>query len=151
MSDIRTNSASAPVLVTGCSTGLGFETALFLAGKGFKVYASMRDLSKSNALAEEASQRGVSVELLQLDVTDNASIDAAVSHIIEADGRIGGLVNNAGVGLRGCLEDLAESEIRELFDANVFGTIAVTKRVLPHMRAAKNGRIVTVSSVGGRI
>lgn len=140
-----------PVVVTGSSTGLGLETALYLAQHGFKVYATMRDLSKQAATLEAAAQRGVALEVLQLDVTDPASIAAAVDTIVSAAGGIYGLVNNAGLGLRGCLEDLSDAEIREVFEANVFGTMAVTQRVLPHMRAAGRGRVITVSSVGGRI
>ncbi len=142
---------SAPVLVTGCSTGLGLDAAVHLAQKGFKVYATMRDLSRSDTLETEARTRGVTLELLQLDVTDTDSIDAAVSTILENDGRIYGLVNNAGIGLRGCLEDLTDAEIRESYEANVFGTINVTKRVLPHMRVAHEGRIINITSVAGRI
>ncbi len=143
--------SGAPVLVTGSSTGLGLETAVYLAGKGFKVYATLRDLSRSDAIQRAASEKGVRVEILRLDVTEPESIDSAVAQIVETDGRIYGLVNNAGIALRGCLEDLDDDEIRSVFEANVFGTFAVTKRVLPHMRQARDGRIINMSSVGGRI
>jgi NAD(P)-dependent dehydrogenase (short-subunit alcohol dehydrogenase family) len=139
------------VLVTGSSTGLGLETALYLAGHGFRVFASLRDLKQRPSVLEAAKQRGVTLEVVQLDVTDPASIESAVSSVIAASGGIFGLVNNAGIGLRGCFEDLSDAEIRQLFEANVFGTMAVTRRVLPSMRAAGRGRIVTITSVGGRI
>ena len=89
--------------------------------------------------------------MLRLDVTDRASIAEALASVVEAAGGIFGLVNNAGVGLRGCTEDCGEEEIRELFETNVLGTIAVTQAVIPHMREAGCGRIVTVTSVGGRV
>lgn len=139
------------VLITGCSTGLGFETALLLAGRGFRVFASMRDLNLKEPLLEEAGRRGVVVEPLRMDITDPSSVDEAVGAVVERAGGIFGLVNNAGIGLRGCFEDLSEAEIRDVFEANVFGTMWVTRRVLPHMRAAGRGRVVTVTSVGGRI
>jgi NAD(P)-dependent dehydrogenase (short-subunit alcohol dehydrogenase family) len=142
---------SDPVLITGCSTGLGMETALYLAERGFKVYATLRDLARQDALLEAAARRHVTLDVLRLDVTDVASIDAAVDAVVAGSGGIYGLVNNAGIGLRGCVEDLDEAEIQRVFESNVFGTFAVTKRVLPHMRAARRGRIVTISSVGGRI
>jgi len=139
------------VLITGCSSGIGLETALFLAERGFHVYATIPDLAEQAAVLAAADQRRVRLEVLRLDVTDRASIDAAVDATIADSGHIFGLVNNAGLGLRGCFEDLSEEEIRRLYEVNVFGAIAVTRRVLPHMRAARRGRIVTISSVGGRI
>jgi NAD(P)-dependent dehydrogenase (short-subunit alcohol dehydrogenase family) len=139
------------VLITGCSGGLGLEAALYLAERGFNVFATLRDMGKRQYLLDCAAQRGVSLEVLRLDVVDPDSIDSAVNHVLERAGGIYGLVNNAGTGLRGCLEDLSEAEIRQVFDVNVFGTIAVTQRVLPHMRVAGRGRIVTMSSVGARI
>jgi NAD(P)-dependent dehydrogenase (short-subunit alcohol dehydrogenase family) len=139
------------VLITGSSTGLGLEAALYLAEHGFQVYATVRDLGSRPEVLEAAERRHVALGVLQLDVTDPFSIDAAVDTILAASGGIFGLVNNAGIGLRGCFEDLAEEEIRRVFDANVSGTMAVTRRVLPHMRAAGRGRVVTISSVGGRI
>jgi len=139
------------VLITGASTGLGLETAVYLAERGFEVYASMRDLGKRAALDEAAAHRGVQLHVLQLDITDKDDIDRAVRTVVEQSGGIYGLVNNAGIGLRGYFEDLSEEEIRRLFEVNVFGTMAVTRAVLPHMRAARRGRIVIISSVAGRI
>src|SRR5579884_1226763 len=143
--------AGDAVLVTGSSTGLGMETALHLAVSGFRVFASLRDLAGAPKLQQAAADRGVRLDVIQLDVTDRNSIEAAAAEIEAKAGRLFGLVNNAGIGLRGCLEDLSEDEIRDVFEANVFGTINVTKRFLPAMREAGRGRIVTISSVGGRI
>ena len=139
------------VLVTGAGNGLGLETALYLAERGFRVYASMRDAGKRETLDRAAAERKVDLHVLQLDITDGASIDAAVRTIVEECGGIYGLVNNAGIGLRGYFEDLSDAEIRNLFEVNVFGTMAVTRAVLPHMRAAARGRIVIITSVGGRL
>jgi NAD(P)-dependent dehydrogenase (short-subunit alcohol dehydrogenase family) len=139
------------VLVTGTSTGLGQEMALHLAERGFHVYATMRDLSRREALEAAARGRGVELSVMPLDVTDAASIETAVQTIGSESGGLYGLVNNAGVGLRGYLEDLADDEIRRVFEANVFGAMAVTRAVLPQMRRAGRGRIVFISSVGGRI
>lgn len=139
------------VIVTGSSTGLGLETALVLAQRGFRVYATVRDLAQRPAVLQAAEARGVALEVLRLDLTDAASIETAIATAVEDAGGIFGLVNNGGVGLRGCLEDVTDAEARRVFEANVFGTIAVTRAVLPHLRAAGRGRIVTISSVGGRI
>lgn len=139
------------VLITGAGTGIGLETALYLAEQGFLVYASVPDLSQQAAVDTAAAERGVSLQVLQLDVTDQQSVQAAVDTIIEESGGIYGLVNNAGIALRGYFEDLSEEEIRQLFEVNVFGTMAVTRAVLLHMRAARRGRIVIITSVGGRI
>src|ERR1700704_3356205 len=108
------------VLITGSSTGLGLEMAVYLAERGFRVYATMRDLGQRDELLEEAGRRRVDLGVLQLDVTDPARIDRAVTQAVEEAGGVFGLVNNAGVGLRGCFEDLSESEIRQVFEANVF-------------------------------
>jgi NAD(P)-dependent dehydrogenase (short-subunit alcohol dehydrogenase family) len=139
------------ILVTGCSTGLGLETAVYLAEQGYDVYASMRDLTRRGTLDDEARRRGVQLKVVQLDITDPSSIDAAIQQVVREAGGIYGLVNNAGIGLRGYFEDLEDDEIRQVFEANVFGTMAVTRAVLPFMRVAGDGRIVVVSSIGGRI
>ena len=139
------------VLVTGASTGLGLQTSLHLAERGFRVLASMRDLSRSSRIDEEARRRGLDIDVLQLDVTDRASIDRALLDAVARCGTLYGLVNNAGVQLRGYFEDVADEEVRGLFETNVFGTMAVTRAVLPHLRRAGRGRIVIVTSIGGRI
>lgn len=139
------------VLITGASTGLGLETAVYLAERGFEVYASMRNLERRAALDEAAARRGVALHVLELDITKKEHIERAVHTVVERSGGIYGLVNNAGIGLRGYFEDLSEEEIRQVFEVNVFGTMAMTRAVLPHMRAARRGRIVMITSVGGRI
>jgi NAD(P)-dependent dehydrogenase (short-subunit alcohol dehydrogenase family) len=139
------------VLITGSSTGLGLETALYLAERGFRVYATLRNLSQQDDILDAAKERQVSLRVLRLDVNDAESIDDAVATIVAESGGVFGLINNAGIGLRGCFEDLSEAEIRQVFEANVFGTMAVTRQVLPHMRAAGRGRVVTITSVGGKI
>jgi NAD(P)-dependent dehydrogenase (short-subunit alcohol dehydrogenase family) len=147
----RPGRPSDAVLVTGASTGLGLATALELAAAGFRVFASVRAEDSRPLVEQAAAARGVSLETLRLDLTDPASIEAAVAGVVERAGGLYGLVNNGGVGLRGCLEDCSEAEIRHLFETNVLGTIAVTRAVLPTMRAARRGRIVTISSVAGRV
>ena len=139
------------VLVTGASTGLGLETALYLAEQGFAVYATTLDRQDHSAIDEPARKRGLNIRVLHLDITDPKSIDSAVQTVVRESGGIYGLVNNAGTRLRGCFEDLAESEIRRLFDTNVFGTMAVTRAALPHMRISRRGRIVMITSVAGRM
>jgi NAD(P)-dependent dehydrogenase (short-subunit alcohol dehydrogenase family) len=139
------------VLVTGSATGLGLETALRLATDGFLVFATVRDLAQRREVLEAAAQRGANLAVLRLDLTDPQSIEEAVGTVVETTGGIYALINNGGVGLRGCVEDCSPDEIRHVFETNILGTIAVTQAVLPHMRAAGCGRVVTVSSVGGRV
>jgi NAD(P)-dependent dehydrogenase (short-subunit alcohol dehydrogenase family) len=119
----RRNRVVNSVLITGASTGLGLETALYLAEHGFKVYATMLDLSRRAALDEEAARRGVQVQVLKLDIRDKDDVDAAVREVVERSGGIHALVNNAGIGVRGYFEDLSEKEIRSVFETNVFGTV----------------------------
>jgi NAD(P)-dependent dehydrogenase (short-subunit alcohol dehydrogenase family) len=139
------------VLVTGTSTGFGAEIALTLAERGFQVYATMRDLERRAALDAAAAARNVQLRVLRLDVTDQSSITQTMSTIVDECGGIYGIVNNAGVFLRGYFEDLMDAEIRQVFETNLFGMMAVTRAALPHMRAARRGRIVIISSVAGRI
>lgn len=139
------------VLVTGSSTGLGLETAIGLAERGFAVYATVRDLTMKDEVLAAAKARSVELRVLRLDLNDKNSITAAVNQVLAESGGIFALVNNGGVGLRGCLEDVSDDEIRAVFETNVYGTIAVTKAVLPAMREAGRGRIITIGSVGGRV
>ena len=128
------------MIVTGSSTGLGLEMALHLASEGFRVYAALRDPAQTAQVLKAAEERGVELQPLSLDLTDRASIEDAVETVVRESGGVFGLVNNGGIGLRGCVEDCSEHEIRDVFEANVFGTIALTQAVLPHMRAAGCGR-----------
>jgi len=139
------------ILVTGASSGLGLETALHLAARGFRVFAGIRDTARSDELRVEASRRGLEIEILALDVTDRKSIDGAVDRVLERAGSIDGLVNNAGIQIRGSFEDLSDEETRRIFETNVFGTMALTRKVIPLLRARGRGRIVIVTSIGGRI
>ncbi|NJN19763.1 MAG: SDR family oxidoreductase [Oscillochloris sp.] len=142
---------SKSVLITGAGSGFGLACALDLAERGWRVFASFPHAGYHDAVIQAAQTRKVRLEPLLLDVTDPAAIGAAVAQVIDAHGRIDALVNSAGIGLRGFFEDLADDEIRRMFDVNVFGTMNVVRAVLPHMRAARSGRVVLITSAGGRI
>lgn len=139
------------VLVTGASSGLGLEMAVHLARNGYRVYATMRNLDRRGGLDAAAARNNVQFDVLQLDITDAASIERAVGEIAGRGGELYGLVNNAGSILRGYFEDVSEREVREIFESNVFGTMAVTRAVLPMMRRAHRGRIIILSSTAGRM
>ena len=144
--------AESVALVTGSSSGIGFETALHLARNGYKTYASMRNLEKSKDITQVATREKLPVEVVQLDVDEDSSVKQAVDKIVATeDHRIDVLVNNAGYGLFGALEDLSIAEMKAQFETNFFGVIRVTQQVIPVMRKQKSGTIVNISSVGGRI
>ena len=138
-------------LVTGSSSGIGYETAITLARAGIHTYASMRNLEKSKAITEMAGTENLPLRVVQLDVNDDSSVKDAIDKIVKEKERIDVLVNNAGYGLFGSLEDISLEEIKAQFETNFFGVIRVTQLVLPLMRGQKSGTIVNVSSVGGRI
>lgn len=138
-------------LVTGSSSGIGYETAILLAKSGFHTYASMRNLEKSKSIAEISNTEKLPLEIIQLDVNDDRSVKEAIDKIVAEDNRIDVLVNNAGYGLFGSLEDLSIEEIKAQFETNFFGVIRVTQKVLPIMRKQNSGTIVNLSSVGGRV
>jgi NAD(P)-dependent dehydrogenase (short-subunit alcohol dehydrogenase family) len=139
-------------VVTGCSSGIGFETSLTLARNGFVTYATMRNLAKSQNIKSIASkEKNLPIYIEQLDVTDNKSVTNAIQAIVSKEGRIDVLVNNAGYVLAGAFEDLAiEEEIKAQYETNVFGLIRTTQAVLPIMRKQKSGIIVNISSGAGR-
>jgi NAD(P)-dependent dehydrogenase (short-subunit alcohol dehydrogenase family) len=138
-------------LVTGSSSGIGFETALLLARNGFNTYASVRNLGKSKNITQIASKEKLPLQVVHLDVNDDRSVKEAIDKVVAENQRIDVLVNNAGYGLLGALEDLSIEEIKEQFETNFFGVVRMTQQVLPIMRKQNNGTIVNVSSVGGRI
>jgi NAD(P)-dependent dehydrogenase (short-subunit alcohol dehydrogenase family) len=139
------------VLVTGASSGIGLEIAVFLAQHGYQVYATMRNLERRGDLDATAARRNAKLDVLQLDVTDDASIRKAVETVASRSGELYGLVNNAGSILSGYFEEVSDEEMRQVFDANFFGTLSMTRAVLPMMRKAQRGRIVIMSSTGGRL
>jgi NAD(P)-dependent dehydrogenase (short-subunit alcohol dehydrogenase family) len=138
-------------VVTGSSSGIGYETSLLFARNGFFTYATMRSPDKSNKIINLKLNERLSLEVLKLDVTDDKSVKEAIKNIANERGTIDVLVNNAGYALVGPLEELSTQEFKEQFETNVFGVIRVTKEILPIMRKQRHGTIVNISSVAGRI
>lgn len=139
------------ILITGCSTGFGFDSAKVLAEKGHHVYASMRNVNGKNAdaaseLRSFAHEKDLNLEVVELDVTSDESVAAAVSQIPVVDV----LINNAGKGFGGPVEAFSSEECLAQLDLNIVGTLRVAKAVLPGMRKQKSGLIIQVSSTAGR-
>jgi NAD(P)-dependent dehydrogenase (short-subunit alcohol dehydrogenase family) len=137
-------------VVTGSSTGIGYETSLILARNGFLTYATMRNLNKSENIKSVATTESLPIRIKQLDVTNDVSVTNAIQSISSEAGRIDVLVNNAGYGLNGAFEDLGMDEIKAQYETNVFGLIRTTQAVLPIMRGQKSGTIINISSGAGR-
>lgn len=133
------------VLITGASSGIGFETAKKLVRQGHKVYGSARNQEDIKKLKENE------IIPLELDVTDEEQCKNAIDTIIKNDNRIDVLVNNAGYGLFGTIEDISINEAKYQFEVNVFGLARLTQNVLPYMRRQKNGKIINISSIGGKL
>jgi NAD(P)-dependent dehydrogenase (short-subunit alcohol dehydrogenase family) len=138
------------VLTTGATSGIGLATAVELAKRGFDSVATYRSPHKLPALQEAAHGAGVSVHAIELDVTDAAACERAMVEVIERHGALHGLVNNAGFGLRGAVEDTSDEEARKLLETMVIAPARLCRLALPHLRAAGGGRIVNISSIFGR-
>jgi NAD(P)-dependent dehydrogenase (short-subunit alcohol dehydrogenase family) len=138
-------------VVTGTSTGIGFETALALAREGYYTYATMRDTAKSQKIKELGQKENLKINVLKLDVDDESSVKTAIQKILDEKQRIDVLVNNAGWALWGCVEDVSVDEFKAQFDTNFFSIIRLIQEVGPTMRKQGSGTIVNVSSVVGRI
>jgi NAD(P)-dependent dehydrogenase (short-subunit alcohol dehydrogenase family) len=136
-------------LITGCSSGLGRELAVRLARAGRVVIATMRDLRRSDGLSALAAAEGLALDVCELDVLDQASVDAAVAEATRRHGGVDVLVNNAGVELKGPVEETDADQFSWQLETNVIGTFRVTKALLPQLRARGAGKIVFVSSVLG--
>ncbi len=147
----HSNNMAKVAVVTGSSSGIGYETSLLLARNQFTTYATMRNLNKSEGLREIAAKEKIPLKVAQLDVNNDSSVDNAVDSIIKENGKINLLVNNAGYDLFGSLEEASIEEIREQFETNFFGVVRTTKAVVPTMRKQGSGTIVNISSVGGRL
>jgi len=137
-------------VVTGSSSGIGYETAIALARSGILTYATMRNLQKATNLESIRDKEMLPLKIQQLDVTDDASVNKAIQAIVSESGRIDVMVNNAGYGLVGAFEDLSMDEIRSQFETNFFGVVRVMQSVLPIMRKQKFGILVNISSGAGR-
>jgi NAD(P)-dependent dehydrogenase (short-subunit alcohol dehydrogenase family) len=135
--------------VTGASSGIGLATALALARRSYTVVGTMRDLDRAVNLTKAAAAEGLAVEIDQLDVTSDDSVSTCASRLLDRHGRIDVVVNNAGVGHLGTLEDVAIDVLQHVFDVNCLGAARVTRVFLPAMRSARQGRLVAVSSLAG--
>ncbi|MFQ5940426.1 MAG: SDR family oxidoreductase [Nitrososphaerales archaeon] len=138
-------------VVTGSSSGIGLATSLLLARNGFHTYGTMRNVGKSGSIADIIKKENLSLQVLQLDVNDDKSVKNAIDKIVSEERRLDVLVNNAGYGLLGCVEDLSLDGVRDIFETNLFGVVRVTQAVLPVMRKQRSGTIVNVSSILGRV
>jgi NAD(P)-dependent dehydrogenase (short-subunit alcohol dehydrogenase family) len=137
-------------VVTGSSSGIGFETSLLLARKGFYTYATMRNLNKSKELSEITEKENLPLNVLQLDVTDDISVQQAIQFIVEEEKHIDILINNAGYTQFGAVEDLSSEEVYEQFNTNVFGVFRTIKEVVPIMRKQlERGTIINIGSANG--
>ncbi|MCB9272577.1 MAG: oxidoreductase [Lewinellaceae bacterium] len=133
------------ILITGASSGMGKETALKLAGEGHIVYGAARRVEKMQPLVDAGGYA------LKMDITDDEQLEAAVQQIVEEQGRIDVLVNNAGFAIYGSVEETPIEEARRQFEVNLFGLARLTQLVIPHMRQQRSGRIINISSMGGKI
>lgn len=140
-----------PVLVTGATDGLGRATAILLAERGYRVFAAGRNAERRAGLDRLAREKSLPIETLEMDVTSDASVEAAIAEIERRAGLVAVLVNNAGIGIGAAMEEISIDDMRKQLDTNLFGVLRVTKRVLPGMRQSQHGRIINMSSVAGRI
>ncbi|GGO81605.1 SDR family NAD(P)-dependent oxidoreductase [Wenjunlia tyrosinilytica] len=138
------------VLITGTSSGIGLAAAVASARAGMRTVATLRDTGRADALRKAAETAGVELDIRRLDVTDAASVAAAVDSVVADYGRLDAVVNNAGAGHVGTIENETVDDVRQVMEVNFFGVVQVTKAALPHLRAS-GGRLITVTSVGGVI
>lgn len=139
------------VLITGCNSGFGFHASLTFARQGHEVFATVRNLDRAGPLTDAAKAEDLELRVLRLDVRDADSVEGAVAEVVERVGRIDVCVNNAGIELRGPIEECSDDEVLVQFDTNVFGLLRVVRAVLPVMRAQGSGVIVNVGSLAGLV
>jgi NAD(P)-dependent dehydrogenase (short-subunit alcohol dehydrogenase family) len=145
------NSNKPVVIITGTSSGIGFETALEFARNGYQVFATMRDISKKSVLDEAAKSENLHLDFVEINVDSDISVKSGITDILTTRDRVDVLVNNAGYGLIGSIEDSAIEEIQSQFETDFFGPIRMIKEVLPTMRKQQSGKIINVSSIAGQI
>ena len=140
-------------VVTGHSTGIGYETSLVLARNGFYTYATMRKIDDggSKQIIDIAKNENLPLQAIQLDVNNDKSVTDAINRIVNEKDRIDVVVNNAGYDLMGALEETSMDEMKAQFETNFFGAVRVMQAVIPIMRNQRGGKIVNITSLGGRI
>ena len=138
-------------LVTGSSSGIGYETSLALAKDGYHTFASMRNVNKGEKMKQISKEEDLPIEIIELDVNDEDSIKSAIKKVVEVSGRIDVLVNNAGYGQFGCTEDVSIDDFKKQFETNFFSIVRIIQNVAPIMRKQGSGIIVNISSVAGRM
>lgn len=138
------------VLITGCSSGIGYATCLVFARNNFMTYGSVRDISKAEKIQEITNSEKLPLKIVRLDVNDGESIRIAIQSIVSDSGRIDVLINNAGYGMFGPIEEISIEEIKKQFETNFFGIIRLIKAIVPIMRKQRSGTIVNISSMVGR-
>lgn len=138
-------------LVTGSSSGIGFESCIALAKDGYHTFASMRDIKKAGEIEAIAKKENLPIDVIQLDVDNEESIVSAIKQVVSDGGRLDVLVNNAGYGQFGCTEDVSVDDFRKQFETNFFSIIRIIQEVSPIMRNQNSGIIVNISSVIGRM
>ena len=145
------NTCQRVAVITGSSSGIGFETSLAFARNGFHTFATMRNLEKSSNITEVSKNENLPLQAIQLDVNNEKSVKEGINSISKEKERIDCVVNNAGYDLIGPLEETSMDEIKAQFETNFFGAIRAMQAVIPLMRKKKSRRIVNIASVGGRI
>ena len=145
-----TTSSPQVAVVTGANSGLGRATALHLAQQGYRVFGTVRSIEKAGKLQSRATELGITVELIEMDVADDASVQRGFADIFRTTDRVDVLVNNAGIGGNGVVEESTPQMYHDAFNVNVVGAIRCTQQVLPNMRARKSGTIVNITSVVGK-
>ena len=145
-----TTSSPQVAVVTGANSGIGRATALHLAQQGYRVFGTVRSIEKAGKLQSRAAELGVSVELIEMDVAEDKSVQRGFADIFRATDHVDVLVNNAGIGGNGVVEESTPQMYHDAFNVNVVGAIRCTQQVLPNMRARKSGTIVNITSVVGR-
>ncbi|MEV0988973.1 SDR family NAD(P)-dependent oxidoreductase [Streptomyces sp. NPDC049949] len=149
---MSTDTAAKTVLITGTSSGIGLAAAVAAARAGWRTVATMRDTARADALNKAAAEAGVAglVQVKRLDVTDAQSVAACVAEVVAEHGHLDAVVNNAGAGFVGTIEQHGMEQLRNVMEVNFFGVAELTRTALPHLRAS-GGRVITVTSVGGVI
>ncbi|MFF4853059.1 SDR family NAD(P)-dependent oxidoreductase [Streptomyces sp. NPDC001194] len=147
---MSTSTAAKTVLITGTSSGIGLAAAVASARAGWHTVATMRDTTRADALTKAAAEAGVAelVQVKRLDVTDAQSVAACVAEVVAEHGHLDAVVNNAGAGFVGTVEQHGMDRVRSVMEVNFFGVVELTRAALPHLRAS-GGRVITVTSVGG--